>query len=41
MGTNKHFLASFSYYFDWYFVYSIVNGTARIVIGLAIASVFS
>jgi hypothetical protein len=40
METNKHFLASFPYHLDWYFLYSMLNGTARIVIGLAIASMF-
>ncbi len=40
MTTSKYFKTSTQRHSDWYFLPSMFSGTAGIVIGLAIASVF-
>jgi hypothetical protein len=39
MISAKHFPTSSHKYSDWYFLPSMLSGTAGIIIGLAIASV--
>ena len=40
MTTSKHAHASTQHHSDWYFLPSMFSGTAGIMIGLAIASIF-
>jgi hypothetical protein len=40
MTTSKHFKVSNQHHSDWYFLPPMFSGTAGIIIGLAIASVF-